>query len=185
MHGIAVNINVTSRKWRSLLSTKTLLYSSAQTEMIKNYWLYFRKPNWLQQFWKKQLASVEWTTDLKDWSRYLQAFEKNRIPSKEAAITQCMCSVWNLINKLKGYGMIFACEVWCTVDFYSLSTSSEQTEGLWGNQCLNSGYRFIPIEKSGFAIGWVSYNWSKTCLKLQERKLFSDSAGSQGENFDN
>ena len=27
---------------------------------------------------------------------------------------------------------------WCVADVSSVSPSSEQTKGLWGNQCLNS-----------------------------------------------
>ena len=43
-----------------------------------------------------------------------------------------------LINKGL-YGMFFAaCGIWCLADISSVSPSSEQTEGLWGNQCLNS-----------------------------------------------
>ena len=34
--------------------------------------------------------------------------------------------------------MLFVCEVWCIVDVSSVSRSSEQTEGLWGNQCSKS-----------------------------------------------
>ena len=42
-----------------------------------------------------------------------------------------------LINK-GWYGVFFACGIWCLADVWSVSPSSEQTEGLWGNQCLNS-----------------------------------------------
>ena len=28
--------------------------------------------------------------------------------------------------------------LWCLADVSNVSPSSEQTEGLWGNQCLNS-----------------------------------------------
>ena len=34
--------------------------------------------------------------------------------------------------------MFFACEVWCVADVSGVSSSSEQTEGLWGNYYLNS-----------------------------------------------
>ena len=34
--------------------------------------------------------------------------------------------------------MFFACGIWCLADVSSISPVSEQTEGLWGNQCLNS-----------------------------------------------
>ena len=35
--------------------------------------------------------------------------------------------------------MFFACDrVCCVADVSSVSRSSEQTEGLWGNKCLNS-----------------------------------------------
>ena len=33
--------------------------------------------------------------------------------------------------------MFLACGIWCVTDVLSISPSSEQTEGLWGNQCLN------------------------------------------------
>ena len=36
--------------------------------------------------------------------------------------------------------MFFACGIWCVADVSSVSPSSEQTEELWGNQCLNSFY---------------------------------------------
>ena len=29
--------------------------------------------------------------------------------------------------------------LWCISDVWSVSPSSKQTEGLWGNRCLNSG----------------------------------------------
>ena len=34
--------------------------------------------------------------------------------------------------------MFFACGIWCLADVSSVSPSSEQTGGLWGNQCLDS-----------------------------------------------
>ena len=34
--------------------------------------------------------------------------------------------------------MFVACGVWCLADVSSVSPSLEQTEGLRGNQCLNS-----------------------------------------------
>ena len=39
--------------------------------------------------------------------------------------------------------MFFACGIWCVVDVSSVSPSLEQTEGLWGNQCLYSVYMII------------------------------------------
>ena len=49
--------------------------------------------------------------------------------------------------------MFVACGIWCLVDVSSVSPSSEQTEGLWGNQCLIVDNKFIRIEKLSFAIG--------------------------------
>ena len=34
--------------------------------------------------------------------------------------------------------MFFACGIWCVADVSIVSPSSEQTEGLWGTQYLNS-----------------------------------------------
>ena len=34
--------------------------------------------------------------------------------------------------------MFVACGIWCLADVSSVIPSLEQTEGLWGNQCLNS-----------------------------------------------
>ena len=34
--------------------------------------------------------------------------------------------------------MFFACGIWCVADDSSVSPSSEETEGLWENQCLKS-----------------------------------------------
>ena len=34
--------------------------------------------------------------------------------------------------------MFYACGIWCLADVSSVSPSSEQTEGLWGNQVLKS-----------------------------------------------
>ena len=42
-----------------------------------------------------------------------------------------------LINK-GCYGMFVACGIWPVADVSSVSPSSEQSEGLSGNQCLNS-----------------------------------------------
>ena len=33
--------------------------------------------------------------------------------------------------------MFVACGIWCLADVLRVSPSSEQTEELWGNQCLN------------------------------------------------
>ena len=49
--------------------------------------------------------------------------------------------------------MFVACGIWCLADVSSVSPSSEQTGELWGNQCLNSWYKFMRIEKLSFAIG--------------------------------
>ena len=35
-------------------------------------------------------------------------------------------------------GLINKGMIWCLADVSSVSPSSEQTEELWGNQCLNS-----------------------------------------------
>ena len=34
--------------------------------------------------------------------------------------------------------MFVACGIWCLAYVSSVSPLSEQVEGLWGNQCLNS-----------------------------------------------
>ena len=34
--------------------------------------------------------------------------------------------------------MFFACGIWCLADVLSISPSSEQTEGLWGNHYLGT-----------------------------------------------
>ena len=66
-------------------------------------------------------------------------------------------------------GMFFACGIWCVAaDVSSASPSSEQTEGLWGNQCLNS-WQFIYSDgkvKFCHLLKLVASNWSKICLKL-------------------
>ena len=43
--------------------------------------------------------------------------------------------------------MFFACEVWCIADVSSVSPSSEHSEGLWGNQCFNSGVLIYADQK--------------------------------------
>ena len=60
-----------------------------------------------------------------------------------------------LINKGR-YGTVcfVACGIWCLADVSSVSPSSEQTEGLWGNQCFKIvGNKFRRIEKLSFAVG--------------------------------
>ena len=49
--------------------------------------------------------------------------------------------------------MFFACGIWRVVDVSSVSPSSEQIEGLWGNQFCH----WLKL---------VVSNWSKICLKL-------------------
>ena len=51
--------------------------------------------------------------------------------------------------------MCVACGIWCLADVSSIIPLLEQTEGLWGNQCLIVGNKFIGIEKLSFAIGYI------------------------------
>ena len=44
--------------------------------------------------------------------------------------------------------MFVACCIWCLADVSSVSPSSEQSEGLLGNQCFKIvGNKFMRIEK--------------------------------------
>ena len=42
--------------------------------------------------------------------------------------------------------MFFACGIWFVADVSSVSPSLEQTEGLWGNQCLNIVYERCVLQ---------------------------------------
>ena len=67
--------------------------------------------------------------------------------------------------------MSFACGIWyLAADVSSVSPSSEQTEGLWGNQCLNGWKINLCGTKVKFChwLKLVASNWSKICLKLSE-----------------
>ena len=59
--------------------------------------------------------------------------------------------------------MFFACGRWCVADVSSVSTSSEQTEGLWGNQCLNSWQLIYGDRKVKFChwLKLIASNWPK------------------------
>ena len=59
------------------------------------------------------------------------SFEKNCFSAWASTLNM------SLINK-GWYGMFVACGIWCLADVSSVSPSSEQTERLWENQCLNS-----------------------------------------------
>ena len=58
------------------------------------------------------------------------------------------------LNCFRRACMLLAPEVCCIADAAIVNSSPEQTEGLWENPSLNSGYRFMRIEKSGRDIGW-------------------------------
>ena len=73
--------------------------------------------------------------------------------------------------------MFVACGLWCLADVSSISPSLEQTEGLWGNKFVF--FMFCHWLKL------VASDRSKICLKLSACKLFIDSIGSQGPEFQN
>ena len=61
-------------------------------------------------------------------------------------------------------------KVCCKADVSSVSSSSEQNEGRWGNPHQLVGYLFILIEKTSHTSDW-------NVLKLCTLKLFIDSVG--------
>ena len=65
---------------------------------------------------------------------------------------------------------IFASKVWCKADVSSVRPSSEQTEELWENRCLNIGV-LIYADRKVRSCNWLKFvasDWSKKYLKLCE-----------------
>ena len=57
--------------------------------------------------------------------------------------------------------MFVACGIWCLADVSSVNPSSEHTEGLWGNQCLNSCNKVINADRKVNFCHWLKLVASK------------------------